>query len=312
MHAGTTIRRALGLAAAALALSASPSLAQEDDGFRFPPGTDPGRNAALSISSVDSLNVVLAPADLAQYDRLIGRPIRPAETPADPEEEERPLIDFKVHRVSGGIMETWVDLRAQWCGRQGWFNNATAVDNPALYAISRGTGYPKIIADRITLAEQPDGTVVGEVRQLGKSLIKLTWRPASDAEIDAALEAEPWRAKWLEPGRAYAGKSWTFEPVADLGPFVKEVSTEEVKPTTWDSRVGMVTVEIAQDANPILTNGDWMSLVPETVEVPGMLEEARGEVSFYGESFQCGLQGSTISGPPTGATPQPPAVPGSR
>lgn len=264
---------------------------------------DPGENAKIRVTSLDSLNLVLEPADLGLYNSLFGAPIHPAEPPTGETDPERPLMDIKLHSV-GGVMETWVDLRARFCDRNGWFNNATAVDNVALYAVSRATGYPKILADRIVLEEQGD-TAFGQVTQLGEPLITLRWRK-DDAAVAAALEAEPWRAHWLAgEGALYRGKSWTYEPVADVGPFVKEVQTEEVEGATqeWDSRVGMVEVTIDQSANPLLTNGNWMALAPVAVEVPGMLEHFRGAADFYGKSLQCGLEGSTIQEPPPGLRP---------
>lgn len=306
--------RRVGVLASALALmlfAAPAAPAQEDDGTRFPTiggyDTDPGYNAKLTVSNIRSLNVALEPADLGIYEKLIGAPIKAADAPSDGTDAERPLIDFKLHNIggsvssdgtlTGGTYETWIDLRAKWCGRKGWFNNATAVQDSYLYAISRATGYPKIFAESIRLRRSPDGqTATGVVTQAGEELIRLEWRK-DDAAVEAALADEPWRARWLQgKGELYRGNSWTYEPIGDVGAFVKQVYTEEVgENRTWNSRVGMVKVTVNQDANRVLTNGNWMALVPETVEVPGMLEHYAGSSQFYGRSLQCGAQGSTTA-----------------
>jgi hypothetical protein len=296
------MRRILGLLLIATGLAAAPAAAQSP----IPEGFDPGENAALTINSIDSINVVLEPANYDKYAALFTDPIKPLPPATDDTTPERPLIDFKLHNVS--VMETWTDLRGEWCGNKGWYNNATAVDNPALYAVSRATGYPKWFADKITMTRSPDGnSATGVVTQLGTEIIRLEWRK-DDAAVAAALEAEPWRAHWVQgKGFGYKGHAWSFEGAGDAGPFVKSIHTEEVegKPTTWDSRVGMVKVTIKPAAHPLLTHGDWTALVPQTVEVPGMLEKGDGENRFYGNSLQCGLEGSTANGVPDGVLPTP-------
>jgi hypothetical protein len=274
-------------------------------GSPLPAGADPGENAKLGISALDSINVVLEPASQERYEALFTRPIEPLPAAQDDTSAERPLIDFKLHSV-GGTMEMWTDLRGRFCGETGWYNNATAVDNPALYAVSRGTGYPKWQADAIRLQVAPDGnSAVGTVTQLGGTITKLEWR-RDDAAVAEALEREPWRRAYLEGrGAAYRGNAWSYEGAGDAGPFVKSIHTDE-RPGVeqrWDSRVGMVKVTVSKPLDPLLTHGDWGSLVPEPVEVPGMLESWRGQADFYGTSLRCGLDGSTASSVPKGVLP---------
>jgi hypothetical protein len=276
----------------------------------LPAGADPGENAKLGISALDTINVVLEPASQQRYEGLFTGPIEPLPAATDETSPERPLIDFKLHSV-GGTMEMWTDLRGRFCGDTGWYNNATAVDNAALYAVSRGTGYPKWQADKIALRVAPDGeSAVGTVTQLGGTITKLEWRK-DDQAVKAALKDEPWREHWLQGrGFSYGGDVWSFEGAGDAGPFVKSVHTEYRRDVEqrFDSRVGMVKVTVTEPLDPLLTHGDWPSLVPETVEVPGMLESWRGQADFYGTSMRCGLEGSTATSLPKGVLPEPPAA----
>jgi hypothetical protein len=297
-------RRLLAALAAAFALLAPAASAQSP----IPEGLDPGENAKLGISALDTINVVLEPADLDHYASLFSGPIEPLARPRSKRDPERPLIDFKLHSV-GGTMETWTDLRGRFCGKNGWFNNATAVQDAYLYGVSRATGYPKWHADPnggITLNR--DGTTaVGEVKQLGETIIKLEWRK-DDRAVRKMLKRAPWRRHWLRgDGFSYTGKNWSYEGAGDAGPFVKEIHTDP-RPDVeqkWDSRVGVVRVTVNEPINPLLTHGDWAPLVPKTVEVPGMLESWEGAADFYGKSLTCGLEGSTATEPPHGVLPEP-------
>lgn len=299
-------RRVTALATIVLALL--PAAAHAQSQSPLPPGTDPGENAKLEIKELDTINVVLEPANQEHYESLFTGPIEPLAPVRGRGNPERPLIDFKLHSV-GGTMETWTDLRGEFCGSKGWFNNATAVQDTYLYGVSRATGYPKWHADPnggITLDRE--GTrAVGEVKQLGQTIVRLEWRK-DDKAVHRALRKAPWRRHWLQgDGFSYTGKAWSYEGAGDAGPFVKEIHTDprDDVEQDWDSRVGMVKVTVNPPLDPLLTHGDWAPLVPRTVEVPGMLEAWDGSADFYGRSLTCGLQGSTATEPPKGVLPEP-------
>lgn len=250
---------------------------------------------AIGIDKLLSLNVALEPADQERYRSLFIDPLRPATPPASAAQPERPLIDFKVHEVGDGTHEMWVDLRANYCATNGWFNRATGVYDPALFGVSRASGYPKFWVDDIEIEDRKAAGWRGSVTKDGEPLVTLEWRedPVRLAELYAAA---PWQRHWTAgEGRLYQGISWTFEPYPNEGPFVKWVETKPVEgeKQTWSSRPGVVRVTVRQGISeeaaqgPDGTEGNWMPLVPRPVEVPGMLERYEGSAEFAGRRDEC-------------------------
>ncbi len=68
-------RRLLATATCAAALLAPAAAANAQS--PIPQGMDPGENAKLAISALDTINVVLEPADHAKYADLFTGPINP-------------------------------------------------------------------------------------------------------------------------------------------------------------------------------------------------------------------------------------------
>jgi len=265
---------------------------------------------AIEIDDLFTMNVAVPAANPSLYRSLFISPLQPVGPTADTAQAQRPLVDFMIHSVNGngdgtgGSYENWVDLRGSYCGQFGWFNRATAVDSLALYVASRASGYPKILADKISIAKTATGWKAQTV-QGGKPLVTLEWR-RDDARVAQMLQANPWYAYWTAGhGRAYDAPIWAFEPYPNQGPYVKWILTrpDPKTPQRWTSQVGVVRVTVAQGANPTLTEGNWMGLVPKTIEVPGMVEHYQGKGYFTAHRDTCPNPGAAPP-PRKGSTPK--------
>jgi hypothetical protein len=240
------------------------------------------------------MNVAVPAANQPLYKSLFLSPLQPVGPTPDANQPQRPLVDFEIHSVNGngdgtgGTYENWVNLRGSYCGQFGWYNRATAVDSLALYVVSRASGYPKVLADKIQITKTANGWKA-VTTQLGKPLVTLEWRK-DDARLAELLAENPWAKDWTKGhGHAYDAPAWAFEPYPNSGPFVKWIATkpDPKTPQIWDSRVGVMKVTVAQDADPTLTEGNWMGLVPKTIEVPGMVEHYKGKGEFIAHRDDC-------------------------
>lgn len=292
---------------ASLALAAPAAAQAPPVGFEDPP---------IAIDRLLSLNVALEPADRELFESLFIAPLRPATPTSARAQPERPLIDFKVHEVGEGTYEMWVDLRGEYCATNGWFNRATGVYDPALFTVSRASGYPKFRVDDIKIEDRKKAGWSAEVSKDGAPLVTLEWRedPVRVAELYAAA---PWQRYWTAgEGRLYQGVSWAFEPYPNQGPFVKWIETKPVEgeKQTWDSRRGVVRVTVRQGITgeaaqgPEGTEGNWMPLVPRPVEAPGMIERYEGSAEFAGRRDECAQPDARATKPAVAECVERPAV----
>lgn len=297
---------AAGLAALCCAPAATAAQPQPPTSFEDP---------AIEIDDLFTMNVAVPVASRPLYRSLFIDPLKPAAPAASPSQPDRPLMELMIHSVNGngdgtgGTYENWVNLRGSYCGSYGWFNRATAVDSLALYVASRASGYPKVLADRISIRKTTTGWRA-QTTQGGKPLVTLEWR-RDPARLAALLAEHPWAREWVKGhGRAYDAPTWAFEPYPNEGPYVKWIVTkpDPKVPQVWTDHVGVVRVTLGQGADPALTEGNWMGLVPKTVEVPGVVEHYHGKGDFTAHRDTCPHPGKAPPPRPGGGSSRPRCV----
>jgi hypothetical protein len=177
-------------------------------------------------------------------------------------------------------------LRSRYCGENGWYNRADGTSLQAVKDLGDALGISKYMMDPLS-EFGPDATNPHVWRSRakldGKQFVTLTWRndPHQFAKL---LEQEPWQRGWLRgSGAPFNAPIWDAYPVPGQEGMLNWLdanSPDSADPPQWTNRVGVVTVQIKQGVDPSRTYGDWMSLVPETIKVPGVLQTFNRGTSY--------------------------------
>src|SRR4051794_26298363 len=257
-------------AAATLALGAAPSSSVAAP----PPGTILALQGATIISAV-----VPAPAN-STYRSLLPRGVTPA---------AKPLVKLSgLHITSGGAstFESYAMLRSRYCGQNGWYNRADGTNLDLVKNLGDALGISKYMFDPASsLAQDATDPHVWRSRAIldGKQLVTLTWRRDAH-QFKKLLRKQPWQREWLRgSGAPFSAPIWDAFPVSGQDGMINWLdanSPDSADPPQWTNRLGVVTVHVGQDADPSRTYGDWMSLVPKTVKVPGVLQTFNKGTSY--------------------------------
>ena len=187
-------------------------------------------------------------------------------------------LDLKPVGIPFSLFENYAMVRSQYCGRNGWYNQGDGANSPLVKPLGDSLGVSKFDIDPDSslnrVATEPH-VWKSRARLDGKPLVTMTWR-RDPARVEKLLEKQPWQQRWLRgSGAPFDGPIWDAHPVPGQEgqlSWIDANSPDSVDPPQWTNRVGVVKVTVRQDADPSHTNGDWMSLVPKTVVVPGVLQ----------------------------------------
>ncbi|MHB9033086.1 MAG: acetoacetate decarboxylase family protein [Anaerolineae bacterium] len=153
-------------------------------------------------------------------------------------------------------------IRASWRGCEGYYVLTLPVT--ARFALIGGKylGYPKYLADEITLSDNAGNrTVVAQHH--GIEQLRLDYRPG----LDRALL--PWEQELVDNEDFFKGDPAFVLVPAGVGPRAQQVVVDQVVTPTWTSESGMVRIKV----HPSET---WAGLVPETGEFPGKFDRFSG------------------------------------
>ena len=262
---------AAAIATVATVASPSPGLAAE------PAGT------ILTAESATLISAVVPTSANHTYRSMLPGSIAPPSIPRSSSNPNRPSVklnglDLKPAGVPFSVFENYAMVRSRYCGENGWYNQADGANSSAVKPLGDSLGISKFTIDPDSgLAPVADDPQVWKSRARldGKPLVTMTWRkdPARLAEL---LRRQPWQHRWLRgSGAPFDGPIWDAHPVPGQEgqlSWIDANSPDAADPPQWMNRVGVVKVKVQQDVDPSRTNGDWMSLVPKTVEVPGVLQ----------------------------------------
>lgn len=271
---GRGVRGVLGaVAIVALSLSAAPSSSVAAE----PPGTILAAEGAKIISAV-----VPASAN-STYRSFLPSGMAPPPNRRNPLNPNRPLVklnglDLKPVGVPFSLFENYAMVRSRYCGQNGWYNQGDGANSPLVKPLGDSLGISKFDIDPDSgLSRDATNPHVWESRARldGKPLVTMTWR-SDPARLEKLLGKQPWQRSYLRgSGAPFDGPIWDAFPVPGQEGQISWIdanSPDSVDPPQWKNRVGVVKVKVRQGVDPARTNGDWMSLVPRTVEVPGVLQ----------------------------------------
>jgi hypothetical protein len=270
---GRRPRRAVVITA--MSLSALAAMAPSTSVAAAPPG------AILSLQGATLISAVIPASVDSTYRSLLPKGIAPAARPRNRLDPNRPSVKLTgLDITSGGLStyESYAMLRSRYCGQKGWYNRADGVILQLVKDLGDQLGISKYMLDpKSSLGQDAAHPDVWRSRAKfdGKPFVTLTWRN-DPLRLVQLLRQQPWQRGWLRgSGAPFRAPIWDAFPVSGQDGtlnWIDASSPDSVDPPQWKNRVGVVTVQVRQGVDPSRTYGDWMSLVPKTVEVPGVLQ----------------------------------------
>lgn len=273
------------LGAVAIAAVSLVAVAPSSSVAASPPGAVLTAGGATLISAV-----IPAPAN-STYRSLLPSGITPPSnrrTQANPNRPSVKLTGLNVTPVGiPTVFESYAMLRSRYCGQNGWYNRGDGANTPLVKVLGDSLGISKYTIDSDS-SLGPDATDPNlwqsRARLDGAPFITLTWRK-NPRRVKQMLRKDPWQRHWLRgSGAPYEAPIWDALPVPGQEgqlSWIDANSPDSADPPQWTNRVGVVTVQaVRQGVDPSRTYGDWMSLVPKTVKVPGVLQAFNQGTSY--------------------------------
>lgn len=210
------------------------------------------------------INIVVEPKNVDLYRSMLPKPLQMPERPM--------VVMFFVDYTSVGpwpftpYLEAALALRCKYGNMEGWHVKTMPVTRQVANTGGRMMGFPKYIADEITL-RQEGAAWKGEVRHRDKSVMSLQFRKGF------ARALAPWEKKLIESG-AFHFDEPIFQLVPpDKGPRLQRVMFEKIKPEQWKSETGTCRMVVDKDE-------PWAGLVPAGTEGLGVSQSFTGARSL--------------------------------
>jgi len=221
--------------------------------------------ATGAIREFVGLSAYVEPADPTLYRRLLPAPFTLP---------ERPLVQIMVVdylKVAPWPLRRWQEwgvlLKCEWRGEVGWYPVTMPVTRWLPMSAGRYLGYPKYVADSISLARDGDRwraqAVHRGVRQLGMAF-----------EPGVAHRPEPWEAELATDPSLFKGDVYLLTPPG-AGPTAQRVSLTYVE-AHWSTERGSVRLD-RDDHEP------WADLVPNGESLPGEVSHFVGGFNLHAE-----------------------------
>jgi len=204
--------------------------------------------------------VMVAPADLKLYRSLLPQPL---------EMPNRPVVSvFVIDYIKvfpwpmTRYQEAAVSLRCKYRGEEGWHVKTMPVTKSVPNWGGRNLGFPKYVADTITL-QSSGKTWKGEVKHAGETRLALEFTSENIREFTAD-----------EKELLNKGANKFKEPVfllvpPDKGPVLQKIMVVQKVEPQWTIKEGMVKIDIAPKE-------PWAGLIPDGTMVPGLFQEYTG------------------------------------
>jgi hypothetical protein len=274
------VLRAAAIAAVSLvAFVPSSSVAAE------PPGT------ILSAEGATLISAVVPAVANSTYQSLLPGGIAPPANRRKQSNPNRPSVklnglSLKPVGIPFPVYENYAMLRSRYCGQNGWYNSGDGANSPLVKPLGDSLGISKFTID-------PDSNLGpnatdprvwrSRARLDGGPFVTLTWH-RNPPRVAKLLRKHPWQRAWLRgSGAPFEAPIWDAFPVPGQEGQISWIdanSPDSADPPQWTNRVGVVTVQVRQGVDPSRTNGNWMSLVPKTVKVPGVLQTFNQGTSY--------------------------------
>ncbi len=202
-----------------------------------------------------AVKAYLEPEDLTVYRSLLPRPLA---MPA------QPLVLVEFAEVSPTWHEGIVSLACRAGDAEGWHGLYWAIDSWFPYAFGLLVGYPKFMADRMTLTRD-DARWRGSVVHGGRTQLSLEGAAGDDAARSPAQEA-----LLAQLGGPATERPYFLQVPAGRGPWINRLTYTETISCPLEQRPCRVTLRCDSDE-------PWAALFPNGIATgAGKLLETRG------------------------------------
>lgn len=215
------------------------------------------------------VNAFLEPADPSLYQRLLPKPF------AMP---NRPIVLVFVAdyiRVFPWPMtryQEWaVLLKSTWDGKDGWYCVTMPVTKWVPMKGGRHLGFPKYIADSITLTKQGESWQA-QSKHKGSLQLSICFQPGITRQI------APWEKELLSNKSFFLGDAYLLVPPGQ-GPRAQKVRLDHVVSPQWSPEHGMAQIEVNQSE-------PWAGLVPKGSSFIGTHNHFTGGINLVAEKLE--------------------------
>jgi Acetoacetate decarboxylase (ADC). len=206
------------------------------------------------------ISTAFEPANLELYRSLLPQPL---EMPG------RPVVAmFVIDYVEvfpwpmTRYQEGAVALRCKYNGEEGWHVKTMPVTKWVPNWGGRFLGFPKYVADEITL-QSSGQSWKGEVKQAGETRLALEFTSENMRELTTDEK------EFMESGAAQLKEPLFLFVPPDKGPTLQKVMVVQTVEPQWTAKQGMVKITIAPKE-------PWAGLLPAGSVAPGLFQEFTG------------------------------------
>ena len=214
---------------------------------------------------------VMEPGDAGLYRSLLPKAF------AMPTQPAVDVYVFSFDQVAAWPLGTYsegsVRLRCCYQGEEGWFAQTMPVTSWLANLAGRWTGFPKYVADQITVQTSPP-CWTGEVKHKGIIQLRLEFVSGLTRELTT------WEQTiWHEALAFGTTPTYVLAP-PDKGPTIQRTRLEAVVPGRWELQEnGWVDVRV----NPAAS---WAGLVSQGQRFPGMIVHWKGGLNLVVEKLR--------------------------
>lgn len=159
-------------------------------------------------------------------------------------------------------------LKSEWKGEEGWYSETMPVTKWVALAGGRYLGFPKYMADEITLTRSGENRVATAKY---KSVVQL----ALEFHPGTVRQLAPWEKELVENESFFKGDSHQLVPPGQ-GPRAQKIILHHVTQPKWSPEYGMIRVKVDQSES-------WAGLVPNEGEFPGTYNHFIGGINLIAE-----------------------------
>jgi hypothetical protein len=156
-------------------------------------------------------------------------------------------------------------LKSEWKGEEGWYSVTMPVTKWIPMTGGRYLGFPKYIADEITLARSGE-THVANAKHKGVIQLAIEFHPGKMRQL------AQWEKELIENESFFKGDAHQLVPPG-LGPRAQKIILRHVTQPKWSPEYGMIRVQVHPGES-------WAGLVPDEGEFPGTYNHFIGGINL--------------------------------
>jgi len=214
------------------------------------------------------VNAIVEPKDSSLYERFLPKPF------AMPNQLVMLIFVADYIKVFPWPMtryQEWaVLLKCMWSGKEGWYVVTMPVTKWVPMKGGRHLGFPKYIANEITLIKHGEGWKA-QSKYKGVLQLSIEFTPGITRQL------VQWEEEFLSDKSFFRGNTYLLVPPGH-GPKAQKVSLDHVVSPIWSPELGMVHIGVDQSEA-------WKGLLPAGNSFPGTCTHFKGGINLVAEKL---------------------------